>query len=104
MDKRMDGKPVSWFEVDDYFYYAKGVAHVMFEILKVVRVGFREQLAIINATEIMDEILHELSRAEKMDPWIILDSDLDGLFANHRANLNAPLSEVVHLMTVMSRF
>jgi hypothetical protein len=104
MDKHPDGKPVSWFEVDDYFYYAKGVAHVMFEILKVVRVGFREQLAIINATEIMDEILHELSRAEKMDPWIILDSDLDGLFANHRANLNAPLSEVAHLMTVMSRF
>lgn len=104
MDKRMDGRPVSWFEVDDYFYYAKGVAHVMFEILKVVRVGFKEQLAIINAAEIMDEILHELSRAEKMDPWIILDSDLDGIFANHRANLNAPLSEVAHLMTVMSRF
>lgn len=104
MDRRMDGKPVSWFEVDDYFYYAKGVAHVMFEILKVVRVGFREQLAVINATEIMDEILYELSRAERMDPWIVLDSDLDGIFANHRANLNAPLSEVAHLMTVMSRF
>ncbi|MCX7822451.1 MAG: DUF2333 family protein [Syntrophobacterales bacterium] len=104
MEKRMDGRPVSWFEVDDYFYYAKGVAHVMFEILKVVRVGFKEQLAIINATEIMDEILHELHRAEKMEPWIILDSDLDGIFANHRANLNGPLSEVAHLMTVMSRF
>ncbi len=104
MEKRMDGKPVSWFETDDYFYYAKGVAHVMFEVLKVVRVGFREQLATINAVEIMDEILHELSRTERMDPWIILDSDLDGFFANHRANLNAPLSEVVHLMTVMSRF
>ena len=76
----------------------------MFEILKVVRVSFKEQLAIINATEIMDEILYELSRAERMDPWIVLDADLDGIFANHRANLNAPLSEVAHLMTVMSRF
>ncbi len=104
MDKKMDSRPVSWFEVDDYFYYAKGVAHVMFEILKVVRVSFKEQLAIINATEIMDEILYELSRAERMDPWIVLDADLDGIFANHRANLNAPLSEVAHLMTVMSRF
>ncbi len=97
-------KDVSFFESDDYFYYAKGVAHVMFEILKVVRVGFREQLATINATEIMDEILEELQRAEEMDPWIILNGNLDGIFANHRANLNAPLSEVAHLMTVMSRF
>ncbi len=104
MDKHADGRPVSWFETDDYFYYAKGVAHVMYEILKVVRVGFKEQLATIDAVEIMDHILHELHRAEKMDPWIVLDSDLDGLFANHRANLNAPLSEVTHLMSVMSRF
>ncbi len=104
MDKHADGRPVSWFETDDYFYYAKGVAHVMYEILKVVRVGFKDQLVTIDAVEIMDHILHELHRAEKMDPWIVLDSDLDGLFANHRANLNAPLSEVTHLMSVMSRF
>jgi hypothetical protein len=39
-----------------------------------------------------------------MDPWIVLDSDLDGFLANHRANLNAPLSEVAHLLTVMSQF
>ncbi|SFM42677.1 DUF2333 family protein [Thermodesulforhabdus norvegica] len=104
MDRHADGRPVSWFETDDYFYYAKGVAHVMYEILKVVRVGFYEQLVTIDAVEIMDEILHELHRAEQMDPWIILDADLDGLFANHRANLNAPLSEAAHLMTIMSRF
>ncbi|MBW1975749.1 MAG: DUF2333 family protein [Deltaproteobacteria bacterium] len=104
MDKHPDGRPVSWFETDDAFYYAKGVAHVMYEILKVVRVGFKEQLVTIDAVEIMDEILHELHRAEKMDPWIILDGDLDGLFANHRANLNAPLSEAAHLMSIMSRF
>lgn len=104
MDRHTDGRPVSWFETDDYFYYAKGVAHVMYEILKVVRVGFYEQLVTIDAVEIMDEILHELNRAENMDPWIILDGDLDGLFANHRANLNAPLSEAAHLMTIMSRF
>lgn len=104
MDCEPNGTPVSWFKTDDYFYYAKGVAHVMYEILKVVRVGFYEQLLTIDAVEIMDQILHELHRAENMDPWIILDADLDGIFANHRANLNAPLSEVAHLMTVMSRF
>jgi len=101
---KADGTVISWFESDDYFYYAKGVAHVLYEILKVVRVGYKDQLITIDAIDILDEILHELHNAEIMDPWIILNSDLGGFFANHRANLNAPLSEVAHLMTVMSRF
>jgi hypothetical protein len=89
--------------MDDRFYYAKGMAHVFFEILKVVRVGFKSPLETIRANEMMDEILHELHRVELMDPWIILDGTLDGMTANHRANLNAPLSEVTHLLTIMSQ-
>jgi hypothetical protein len=104
IDRYPDGRPVSWFDVDDYFYYAKGVAHVMYEILKVARVGFYEQLVTLDAVDIMDEILHELHRAEQMEPWLVLDGDMDGFLANHRANLNAPLSEVAHLITIVSRF
>ncbi|ROQ93512.1 DUF2333 family protein [Desulfosoma caldarium] len=104
IDRYPDGSSVSWFDVDDYFYYAKGVAHVMYEILKVCRVGFYEQLVTLDAVDIMDEILHELHRAEQMDPWLVLDGDLGGFLANHRANLNAPLSEVAHLITIVTRF
>lgn len=93
---------VGWFESDDYFYYAKGVAHVYYEILKVVRVGFEMQLGTLDAVAMMDEVLHELHRAEQMDPWLVLNSDDDSFFANHRSNLNAPLSEVAHLLVVMS--
>jgi hypothetical protein len=97
--------PVSMFKTDDYFYYAKGIAHVYYEILRVVRVGYEKQLAsTMNGIELMDEIIHELHRVEELDPWIILDSDLDGFFANHRANLNAPLSEVMHLLGILSTF
>jgi hypothetical protein len=95
--------PVGWWKSDDYFYYAKGVAHVYYEILKVCRVGFKNQLATMHGTDIMDEVLHELHNAENINPWIIFDSDLDGFFANHRANLNAPLSEVAHLLVVLSQ-
>jgi hypothetical protein len=102
MANHADGTPVSWFEVDDYYYYAKGVAHVMFEVLKVVRVGFKAPLDTLRANEMMDEVLHELHRVELLEPWIILDGNLDGFLANHRANLNAPLSEVTHLLTIMS--
>jgi hypothetical protein len=104
VNKSLVAGNVSFFKSDDYFYYAKGVAHVYYEILKVVRVGFQTQLAsTLYGLDIMDTILHELSIADKIDPWIILDSDLDSFFANHRADLNAPLSEVAHLMVVMSQ-
>ncbi len=94
--------PVGWWKSEGYFYYARGVAHAYYEILKVCRVGFRNQLATMHGADIMDQILHELSIAENIDPWIVLDSDLDGFFANHRANLNAPLSESLDLLVVLS--
>jgi hypothetical protein len=97
--------PTSWFQADDYFYYAKGVAHVYYEILLVVRVGFEAPLSsTLHARDIMDEVLHELHRVEQMDPWIIMDGALDGLTANHRANMNGPLSEVAHLLGTLSQF
>jgi hypothetical protein len=105
VNRNLIRSPMSWFQTDDSFYYAKGVAHVYYEILRVVRVGYKSQLAsTLNALDIMDEILHELHKAERIDPWLILDSDLGSFFANHRANLNAPLSEVAHLLGVMSSF
>lgn len=103
VNKNLVASPISWFRTDDHFYYAKGVSHVYFEILKVCRVGFEKQLAsTMYGIEFMDTIIHELYRAEEVDPWIILDSDLGSIFANHRANLNAPLSEAVHLMGTLS--
>lgn len=97
--------PTDWLKSDDAFYYAKGVAHVYYEILRVVRVGFEPQLGTtLYAKEILDEAIHELHRAEEIEPWIIFDADLGGFLANHRANLNAPLSEVNHLLVILSQF
>ena len=104
VNKSLVPEDVGYFNSDDYFYYAKGVAHVYYEILRVVRVAFQTQLAgTLYGLDIMDTALHELSVAEKMDPWLILDSNFSSFFAHHRANLNAPLSEVSHLMVVMSQ-
>jgi hypothetical protein len=94
--------PAGWFQAVHYFYYAKGQAHVYFELLKVCRVGFKNQLATMHGTAIMDDALHELSNADRIEPWIVFNSDLDGFFANHRANLNAPLSEAAHLLGELS--
>lgn len=96
--------PSSWYHADEAFYYAKGVAHVYYEILKVCRVGFKNQLSqTMHGVEIMDEILHELHTAENIEPWIVFNAQPSGFLANHRANLNAPLSEVAHLLMVLGQ-
>ncbi len=103
-DHEKDGTPVSWFKADDYFYYSQGAAYLIHEILKVVEVGFHEQLVTIDAVDIMEEAIHELHRGVSMSPWIILDRPLDSVFANHRANLGAVLGEATHLLSVMTQF
>ena len=99
-----DGRRVSFFRADDYFYYAQGVAHVTHEILKTVRVGFVEQLRTIDAVALMDKIIEELGRAENCSPWIITNSSTDGILANHRYNLAAPISSALHSMSTMLRY
>lgn len=104
VNKSLIASGVSWFDTDDYFYYAKGHAHVYYELLSVVRVGYKTQLAsTMYGIDMMDEVLHELHRAEGIEPWFVLDANLGGFFANHRANLNAPLSEAAHLLGVLSQ-
>lgn len=103
VNKTLVVSPISWFQADDSFYYAKGVAHVCYEILRVVRVGYQKQLAsTMYGIEMMDTIMHELYRVENIDPWLVLDSDLGSILANHRANINAPLSEATHLMGILA--
>jgi hypothetical protein len=99
-----DGSPVSHFQADNYFYYCQGVAHVMLEILETVRVDFKEQLETIDAVDLMDKIIEELERAVDCHPWLITNSPTDGILANHRYNLAAPISSALHNMSTMLRY
>ena len=99
-----DGSRVSYFKADNYFYYSQGVAHVIYEILKTVRVGFVEQLQTIDAVALMDKIVENLKRASECAPWLITNSLDDGILANHRYNLAASISGAVHNMSTMLRY
>ena len=99
-----DGSRVSYFRADNYFYYCQGVAHVMFEVLKTVRVGFVEQLQTIDAVALMDKIVENLKRASECSPWLITNSQDDGILANHRYNLAASISAALHQMSTMLRY
>lgn len=87
-----DGTPISSFAVDNYFYYTQGVASAMATVLEAAHHDFLLTLESRNATELLHHAIISCQQATKIEPWIILDRKLDSIFANHRANMAAPIS------------
>jgi hypothetical protein len=87
-----DGTDVSLFKADDYFFYAKGVASTMATILEAIHHDFHKTLENRHATELLHHAMESCRQAASLDPLLITDADLDGIFANHRANMAAPIS------------
>lgn len=90
--KEEDGGPVSHFTADNYFFYAQGVASAMETILQTVLVEFAELVETRRGTEVLHHALESLHEAVEITPWLITNSDLSGVLANHRANMAAPIS------------
>lgn len=90
--KEDDGSEVSFFQTDNYFFYAQGVASAMHTILQAVAVDFATVVESRRGSEVLHHAVEALHHALVIDPWIILDGDPDGFTANHRANLAAPIS------------
>ncbi len=90
--KESDGSKVSFFKADDYFYYTKGVVESMRTILEAVREDYYKTLDSRRSVEIIDHALHSLEHGEHVHPWIVLNSGLSSIFANHRSNLAGPVS------------
>lgn len=84
-----DGSSIKPWRTDDYFYHAQGFAHVMYHLSRAVR---REYAALFagrpGVQQMLDEVIDALGRAATLKPLIVFDSSPDGLFANHRRNLD----------------
>ena len=87
-----DDTPLSMFVVDNYFFYTQGVASSMATVLEAVHHDFLLTLESRNATELLHHAIVSCQRAAQLDPWIVLDRSLSSVFANHRANMAAPIS------------
>jgi hypothetical protein len=87
-----DGTEVSWFTADNYFFYAKGVAAAMAPILEAIHHDFLITMETRHGTELLHHALESCQTAADLDPWLITDSGLDSILANHRANMAAPIS------------
>jgi hypothetical protein len=53
---------------------------------------------------LMDKIVENLKRASECSPWLITNSQDDGILANHRYNLAASISAALHNMSTMLRY
>ena len=87
-----DGTPVSFFKSDDYFFYAKGVASAMLTIMEAVEEEFHTTVDTRRGAELLHHAIQSLHHATEIEPWIITNASLNGILANHRANMAAPVS------------
>ncbi len=96
-----DGSPVSHFQADDYFFYARGVANTMYTILAAIEVDFHDTLEARRGIEVLHHAIESCHHALEIDPLLITNSSLSGTLANHRANMAAPISHARFYLGVL---
>jgi len=100
-DKEADGATVSWFMVDDYFYYSQGIALAMAEMLEAVTKDFHQELQKKNSHKLMEDAIQALNTASRLAPWVVTNGAKDGILANHRANLSSYIGEAEHVISTL---
>jgi hypothetical protein len=92
--RKPNGTPIYPWDDDDYFYHAQGYAHVMYYMMMAVKREYGQtQKTKPVLSSLFDETIDPLGKAAMMKPLIVLNGSPDGLFANHRRNLDAYISE-----------
>jgi hypothetical protein len=89
-----DGSPVHSWDCDHYFYHSQGYAHVMYHMMLALEREYAGQLKddpILKT--LFDDSIDALGKAAVMKPLIVMDGSPDGLFANHRRNLDGYITE-----------
>jgi len=94
-EKEEDGSSVPIWRTDDYFYRAQGVAHALYHLHEAIRVEYGDKVKEDNPTivELQEDVARALREAAMLKPLMVLDGSADGLFANHRRNLQTFIVE-----------
>jgi hypothetical protein len=93
-DREPDGGSVAMWKTDDYFYHAQGMAHAIHHLTKAVRREYAiDMVNRPSVTALINDVIDALGRAAVMKPLVVLDGSTDGLFANHRRNLDVYIVE-----------
>jgi hypothetical protein len=81
-----------WYEIDDNFYYAQGVAYALYESFKAIRVDFKAVLKNKNSTLLVDKILEGLKKCY-FEPLFVFNGSTGSIFANHSLNLSGMFND-----------
>ncbi|HVN27987.1 MAG TPA: DUF2333 family protein, partial [Candidatus Binataceae bacterium] len=88
------GRPIGSWQCDNLFYHAQGYTHVMYYMMQAVK---REYAGQIKEDPIlvtlMDDTETALGKAAMLKPLIVFNGAPDGIFANHRRNLDTYVAE-----------
>ena len=85
---------VAWLEIDDVFYRAQGIAYVLSHLSRAVGREYAPEFTrkpILHT--MLDEVTVALGQAGAMKPFVVLNGAPNGIFANHRRNLDAYITE-----------
>ncbi len=85
---------VPWIEVDNAFFYSRGVAYVYRELMVAVNYDFREILEQRNADEFSHSIVVDFLNDTQIDPIYVANGRYGSLWANHLYQLLGLLSQV----------
>jgi hypothetical protein len=100
-DSEADGKPVTWWVSDDYFYFSRGIALGMAEMLEAVDKEFHQEIQKKNSSKLLEDGIHALHQAAHLSPWMVTNGDKDGFIANHRANMGTYIGEAEHVISTL---
>ena len=91
---RLYKEPESAWDVDDDFYHAQGFAHVIhFLVMAVGREYHHEFDTKPVVGTLFKEVADALGKAAVLKPLIVFNGQPSGIFANHRRNLDAYITE-----------
>lgn len=96
--EKMTKVAVPWSEIDDNFYYARGVAYGTRQVLLAAHWEFREVLQVKKSTELLDAIIDDLALAD-FEPLFVLNGSRDSIWANHSLSLMASLESTRQKIT-----
>ena len=87
-------EPESPWKTDDDFYHAQGFAHVMYYLVPAVGREYQHEFETKPVMRtLFEEVTVALGKAATLKPLIVLNGRSDGVFANHRRNLDAYITE-----------
>jgi hypothetical protein len=81
-----------WREIDDNFYYARGVLYVVRQLMIAVQYDFAETITQRNAGNLLTAIIRTVDRTQ-FEPLMVANGDRGSLWANHSLQLQALLED-----------